>query len=258
MLVDLPASRRAVSHRRRHRLCRPHDRWASGNLADSQHPLPGMVAAPPLRRDRGGRRAAAAISSALNQLEARAQFDGPEQTVHVRVAEHDGRIYLDLADEHWRAVEIGPERMASHPLPARALPPDRRHASAAAPGARRIDRRLWRDFSIFRAERFRSGRGLAVGGTAMPAGPIRYWAYRGEQGSAKTFLTKVLRGPDRSQRRPGAGAAARRARALHRRPQRPHAGLRQSLQHAALDLRRALSAGQRRQLRGPPALYRRG
>jgi hypothetical protein len=33
---------------------------------------------------------AAALNSVLNLLEARAQFDGPERTVHVRVAEHDG------------------------------------------------------------------------------------------------------------------------------------------------------------------------
>ena len=50
---------------------------------------------------------AKAISSALNLLEAQAQFDGPERTVNVRVAEHDGHIYLDLADQHWRTVEIG-------------------------------------------------------------------------------------------------------------------------------------------------------
>jgi hypothetical protein len=37
----------------------------------------------------------------------RAQFDGPERGVHVRIAEHAGQIYLDLADEHWRAVDIG-------------------------------------------------------------------------------------------------------------------------------------------------------
>src|SRR4249920_409766 len=52
---------------------------------------------------------AAEIRSALDLLEARAQFDGPERAVHVRTAEHAGRIYLDLADEHWRAVEVGPE-----------------------------------------------------------------------------------------------------------------------------------------------------
>jgi hypothetical protein len=47
-----------------------------------------------------------AIQSALNIIEARATFDGPEHLVYVRVGAHDGRIYLDLADEKWRAVEI--------------------------------------------------------------------------------------------------------------------------------------------------------
>ena len=52
---------------------------------------------------------AAAINSALDQLEAQAQFEGPEREVRVRLAEHAGHIYLDLADEYWRAVEIGPD-----------------------------------------------------------------------------------------------------------------------------------------------------
>jgi hypothetical protein len=50
-----------------------------------------------------------AIRSELDLLEARAQFDAPERSVHVRVAEHAGHIFLDLADDHWRAVEIGPD-----------------------------------------------------------------------------------------------------------------------------------------------------
>jgi hypothetical protein len=40
-------------------------------------------------------------------LEAQAQFDGPQRNVSVRLAEQDGLIYLDLADEFWRCVEIG-------------------------------------------------------------------------------------------------------------------------------------------------------
>jgi hypothetical protein len=52
---------------------------------------------------------AAAIRSALDLLEAHAQFDGPERAIHVRLAEHAGQIHLDLADECWRAVEIGPD-----------------------------------------------------------------------------------------------------------------------------------------------------
>ena len=57
----------------------------------------------------GAAATAGAISSALDLLEARAQFDAPQRAVYLRVAEHDGRIYLDLADERWRAVEIGPD-----------------------------------------------------------------------------------------------------------------------------------------------------
>jgi hypothetical protein len=47
-----------------------------------------------------------ALQSALNVIEARAHFDGPRMSVHVRVAGRDGRLYLDLADDAWRAVEI--------------------------------------------------------------------------------------------------------------------------------------------------------
>ena len=63
---------------------------------------------------------AAEIRSALDLLEAHAQFDGRERAVHVRLAEQDGRIYLDLADECWRAVEIGPDGwcvIGSPPVP---------------------------------------------------------------------------------------------------------------------------------------------
>jgi hypothetical protein len=57
----------------------------------------------------GGALNGQATSSELDLLEARAQFDAPERCVHVRIAEHAGHIYLDLADEHWQAIEIGPD-----------------------------------------------------------------------------------------------------------------------------------------------------
>ena len=47
-----------------------------------------------------------ALQSALNVIEARANFDGPERIVHVRVAGLDGKLYLDLGDKTWQAVEI--------------------------------------------------------------------------------------------------------------------------------------------------------
>jgi hypothetical protein len=47
-----------------------------------------------------------ALQSALNVIEAKAHFDAPERIVHVRVGGLDGKLYLDLGDEAWRAVEI--------------------------------------------------------------------------------------------------------------------------------------------------------
>jgi hypothetical protein len=59
-------------------------------------------------KETGDALSAEVIRSALDLLEARALFDAPERAIHVRVAEHAGHICLDLADEGWRAVEIGP------------------------------------------------------------------------------------------------------------------------------------------------------
>jgi hypothetical protein len=47
-----------------------------------------------------------ALQSALNVIEAKAHFDAPERIVHIRVGGLDGRLYIDLGDETWRAVEI--------------------------------------------------------------------------------------------------------------------------------------------------------
>jgi hypothetical protein len=54
----------------------------------------------------GGAPSSEALQSALNVTEAKAHFDAPERQVHVRVGELDGKLYLDLGDPTWRAVEI--------------------------------------------------------------------------------------------------------------------------------------------------------
>jgi hypothetical protein len=51
---------------------------------------------------------AEAMGSAINTLEAVAIHDAPEQPVHVRVAEHGGAIYLNLGDEQGSVVRIDP------------------------------------------------------------------------------------------------------------------------------------------------------
>jgi len=54
----------------------------------------------------GGAPNAEAMSAALGMLEAHAHYDGPEREVSVRVGGLDGKVYLDLCELSWRAVEI--------------------------------------------------------------------------------------------------------------------------------------------------------
>jgi hypothetical protein len=134
----------------------------------------------------------AAIGSVLDLLEARAQFDAPRRTIDIRVAEHGGRIYLDLADDCWRAVEIGPGgwqvtgcppvrfRRAAGMLP---LPIPERGGSVEA-------------LAQFLNLADRSDFVLAVAWLLVAlrhGGPYPLLAVSGEQGSAKTVLSKVLR-----------------------------------------------------------------
>jgi len=135
---------------------------------------------------------AGAIGSALDLLEARAQFDGPLLETYVRVAEYDGRVYLVLADELWRAVEIGPGgwqvitappvrfRRAAGMLP---LPMPMRGGSIEA-------------LSSFLNLPDRNDFILVVTwllAALRHGGPYPLLAVSGEQGAAKTVLSKVLR-----------------------------------------------------------------
>ncbi len=47
-----------------------------------------------------------AMGQALLTLDAIARYDGEQHPVFVRTAERDGKYYVDLADDQWRAVEL--------------------------------------------------------------------------------------------------------------------------------------------------------
>ena len=133
-----------------------------------------------------------AISSELDLLEARAQFDAPERCVHVRIAEHEDHIYLDLADEQWRAVEIGPDGwqvIKCPPVrfrrPAGILPlpvPEQGGSIEALLPLLNLSSR--NDFVLVVAWLLAALR---------PGGPYPVLAISGEQGSAKTVLSKMLK-----------------------------------------------------------------
>jgi hypothetical protein len=140
----------------------------------------------------GSAASAEIVRSAVDLLEARAQFDAPERTVHVRLAEYDRRTYLDLADKDWRAVQIGPEgwqivtsppvrfRRAAGMLP---LPIPQRGGAIEALAAF-LNLPAPDEFVLVVAWL------LAA---LQQAGPYPLLVIAGEQGSAKTVLTKILR-----------------------------------------------------------------
>ena len=140
----------------------------------------------------GGVPGAGAIRLFLDLLEARAQFDGPQRAVHIRTAAHEGRIYLDLADDLWRAVEIGPDgwrvtwcppvrfRRAAGMLPL-PMPTKGGSVEALAPFLN-LSRRS--DFVLVVAWLLAALR---------HGGPYPLLAVSGEQGSSKTVFSKILR-----------------------------------------------------------------
>jgi hypothetical protein len=133
-----------------------------------------------------------AISSELDLLEAQAQFDGPERPVHVRIAEEAGHIYLDLADDLWRAVEIGPDGWRLNRCPpvrfrrragmlALPVPEQGGSIEALLPF---LNLSCRNDFVLVVAWLL---------ATLRSSGPYPLLAISGEQGSAKTVLSKMLK-----------------------------------------------------------------
>jgi len=142
----------------------------------------------------GDAASAAEIRSALDLLEARAQFDGPERVVHVRIAEQAGHIYLDLADEHWRAVDIGPDgwRVIGYP------PVRLRRPSGMLPLPLPLPQQVGsiEALNSFLNVTSRDDFVLIVAwllATLRSGGPYPLLAISGEQGSAKTVLSKLLK-----------------------------------------------------------------
>jgi hypothetical protein len=134
----------------------------------------------------------ATIRSILDLLEARAQFDAPERMVHIRVAQHEDCIYLDLTDHRWQAVEVGPEgwRITSHP------PVRFRRAGGMLPLPMPERGGSIETLAFFLNLSARDDQVLVVSwllGALQHAGPFPLLAIAGEQGSAKTVLSKILR-----------------------------------------------------------------
>jgi hypothetical protein len=134
-----------------------------------------------------------AVQDALGVLEGKALFDGAEHPVYTRLAAHDDAIYLDLADEQWRAIAI----TASGWRVTDAPPVKFRRARGMLPLPVPTRGGTLSDLTPFvnlgsEADRILVQAWLLA--TLRPAGPYPILVVHGEQGSAKSTLVRVLRG----------------------------------------------------------------
>jgi hypothetical protein len=144
-------------------------------------------------RETGKAPSSGIMQDVLGVLESRARFDGEARAVGVRVLGACGRVYLDLGDERWRAVEIGPDGwrvLADPPVHFRrprgmlALPEPARGGSLSE---------LRQLANVGTDTDWR----LAVAWLVqalMPTGPYPVLCVHGEQGAAKSTFCRMLRG----------------------------------------------------------------
>jgi hypothetical protein len=135
---------------------------------------------------------ASAVEEALGTLSGRAKFDGVQHPVALRVAQENDKIYLDLCNAHWQAVEITPGdwRVIDNP-PIRFV---RRRGMLDLPEPARDGRieHLWPLLNLT-DKRARVLVGAWLIGALRPSGPYPVLVLQGEQGTAKTTVAKMLR-----------------------------------------------------------------
>jgi len=134
---------------------------------------------------------AEALRAAANLIEAQALFNGEEHPVHVRVAERDGKVYLDLCNAGWEVVEIAPKGwqvIGEPPVKFRrspgmlALPtPEAGGSIDELRGFLNVENLTWPLVVSWLVAALR------------PRGPHPVLALLGEQGSAKSTTGRLLR-----------------------------------------------------------------
>lgn len=140
-----------------------------------------------------GHPSSAALGQAMLWLRGQARYGGLVRDVHTRIAWHDRAVYLDLVNAAHQALKITAEgwEIDDHP------PVYFRRASGALPlPYPEEDGSLDELFELINLPPEADARHLITGWlihTLMPDGPYAHLCIHGEQGSAKSFLTKALR-----------------------------------------------------------------
>jgi hypothetical protein len=134
---------------------------------------------------------ATTLQEALETLEAKALFEGTEQKVYTRLAGHDDKIYLDLANADWEAIEItkdGWDVIANPPVkfrrPRGMLPLPTPVSGGSMDELRKLVN-LSQDGEVLLW--------AWLVASLYPRGPYPILILRGEQGSSKSTLARVVR-----------------------------------------------------------------
>jgi hypothetical protein len=132
-----------------------------------------------------------ALEDATGVLESQARYDGEQHSTHVRIAEQDGVIYLDLGDTEWQAIRIDafcwevvedPPVRFRRPKGMLPLPMPRPEGSIE----------LLRPFVNVTDDCWPLVKAWAVA-ALRPRGPFPVAGIHGEQGSAKSTTARILR-----------------------------------------------------------------
>ena len=138
------------------------------------------------------------MDEALGVIEARARFESPEREAHLRVARVDDKIYLDLCDDAWRAVEVDKSgwRVVSEPEARFRRAPGMLALPAPEPGGDIDELRPFLNLPQKTQGREMSEFVLTVAwllGALSGRGPYPVIVIAGQHGAAKTFFGRVLR-----------------------------------------------------------------
>ncbi|MCS0674622.1 hypothetical protein [Cytobacillus firmus] len=133
-----------------------------------------------------------ALADTLNVLEARALFEGETQNVYIRIAETDNAIYIDLCNQEWEVVKItidGWEIVKNPPVRFKRSSVNKEMPRPTKGGAIEelkplINYQSEADWKLIISWLIAALR---------PGSPYPILTIQGEQGSAKSTTTKVLR-----------------------------------------------------------------
>jgi hypothetical protein len=140
------------------------------------------------------------LADAIRQLESIALFEGRQEEVHIRTAGHDGKVYIDMGDDAWRAIEVSPEGwriVEGEEIPVRFIRPKGLLAlPEPAPRGEGCLDKLLSLLNLGEGEDAKRNRILILAWLShayLPTGPYPVLTLTGPQGAAKSHALRILR-----------------------------------------------------------------